>query len=182
MLNVYYFRATPPLGATEPLLSEMNDAFETVVLNKVKAIQNIWVYHTSREWKNLTNGVDLFVDGTVVRGDTDSALTAALPSFVSMGFILRRESLVTRNGYKRICGLNDNDVTGNEYVGSMTPIHALEEGLASDLMYGLATIAEPIIVKRPITPPVEEYLYSSIGSASFRGVGTQNTRKAGRGV
>lgn len=182
ILNVYYFRATPPLGATEPLLSEMNDQFETVVLDKVRAIQVGGLQHTSREWKNLSNGVDLFVDGTVLAGTGAGGAPEYEPSFVSAGFILRRESLVTRNGYKRFAGMNSDNITGNTWVGSMTPITAIEEALASDLSYGLATIAEPIIVKRPFVPPVDTYLYASIGSASFRGIGTQNTRKAGRGI
>lgn len=182
ILNVYYFRGTPPLGATEPLLSEMNDAFFGTVLEPVLDLQSQLIEHVSREWKNLTNGTDLFVDGTVYSGVNSVPSGAASPSFVSAGFILRRESLTTRNGYKRFAGLLEGQISGNTYVGDATVISNIEAGLASDLMFGLATIAEPIIVKRPFTPPVASYVYASIGSASFRGIGTQNTRKAGRGI
>lgn len=182
ILNVYYYRITPPLGIVGTFLSELNDAFETTVLTPVRAIQANVLTHVSREWKNLSNGVDLFVDGTVLAGTRGSGGSTLLPSFVSAGFILRRESLVTRNGYKRIAGLVEEDVTGNTWVGDMGDIADIEAGLAADLVYGLATAAEPIIVKRPIVPPVSSYDYASIGSASFRGIGTQNTRKAGRGI
>lgn len=182
ILNVYYFRASPPLGATEPLLSEMNDDFENKVINQVIKIQSAHLVHTSREWKNLSNGVDLFVDGTNIAGLKAGPVGDLAPSFVSAGFILRRESLVTRNGYKRIAGLVEQDISGNDWVGSAIDIASIESGLAADLVYGLATVAEPVIVKRPIVPPVASYVYASIGSASFRGVGSQNTRKAGRGI
>lgn len=182
ILNVYYFRGTPPLGATEPLLSEMNDAFMDLVLTPILDLQNAALSHVSREWKNLTNGTDLFVDGSVVDGVNAVGSGAASPSFVSAGFILRRESLVTRNGYKRFAGLLEGQLSGNTYVGDATVISNIEVGLAADLPFGLVTIAEPIIVRRPFTPPVESYEYASIGSASFRGIGTQNTRKAGRGI
>lgn len=182
ILNVYYYRITQPLGLSDGYLGDINDAWEDLVLSKVKVIQSQYLSHVSREWKNLSNGVDLFVDGTVVPGTHSSGATEQEPSFVSAGFILRRESLVTRNGYKRFSGLSSDQVDGNTSVipsGQITPI---ETALASDISLGLVSVAEPVIVKRPIVPPVSSYVYASIGSASFRGIGTQNTRKAGRGI
>lgn len=182
ILNVYYYRITATLGLADGYLSDLNDTFEDVVLNPVLALQSQYLSHVSREWKNLSNGVDLFVDGSVLPGLNTSAAVNQEPSFLSAGFILRRESLVTRNGYKRFAGLTSDQVDGNTSVISSTIISNIETGLASDLTIGLATVAEPVIVKRPISPPVASYLYASIGSASFRGIGTQNTRKSGRGI
>lgn len=182
ILNVYYYRVTSVTPLEGGYLSFMNDSWEGGVLNNVKIIQTPELLHLSREWRNLTNGTDLFVDGSVVPG-VDPASTASLtPSFTSLGFLLQRESLVTRNGYKRYGGISEGNISGNTYVGGMGTIHDIEVGLAADLTAGIVTIAEPVIVKRPIAVPVTTYLYSSIGSAIFRGVGTQNTRKAGRGV
>lgn len=182
LLNVYYYRFIPLTAIMDGGLSLFNDAWEAAVLDKVRAIQLTVVQHTSREWKNLSNGVDLFVDGTVVNGLRSGDANAYEPSFVSAGFILRRESLVTRNGYKRIGGLSSSDINGNDWVGEGTAIPEIEVALASDLSVGLIPSLEPIIVKRPIVPPVESYQYASIGSSSFRGIGTQNTRKKGRGI
>lgn len=182
ILNVYYYRVTSVTPLAGDYLSSMNDSWEGGVLDNVKIIQTPELLHLSREWRNLTNGTDLFVDGSVVPG-VDPASTASLtPSFTSLGFLLQRESLVTRNGYKRYGGISEGNISGNTYVGGMGTIHDIEVGLAADLTAGIITIAEPVIVKRPIAVPVTTYLYSSIGSAIFRGVGTQNTRKAGRGV
>lgn len=182
VLNVYYYRFILALGSEDGYLELLNSEWEADVLPKITQIQNDALLHNSREWRNLSNNVDLFVDGTVVPGVNAAADTAREPSFVSAGFLLRRESLVTRNGYKRFAGLSEQDISGNTWIGAPIYITNLETALAQDLSIGLIPSAEPVIVKRPIVPPVSSYVYASIGSASFRGVGTQNTRKAGRGV
>lgn len=182
ILNVYYYRFIPLTTIADGGLALFNTAWEDVVLSALLPLQVAGLSHVSREWKNLTNGVDLFVDGTVINGSRAGGSSEWAPSFVSAGFILRRESLVTRNGYKRIAGLNSNDVSGNNYVGSSTFITDIEAALAADLNIGIIPSLEPIIVKRPIVPPVVSYDYASIGSASFRSIGTQNTRKAGVGI
>jgi len=182
ILNVYYYRVTPALGIADGYLEILNDYWEDNVLDPILQVQVDGLQHLSREWKNLSNNVDLFVDGTVLVGANATAPATYLPSFVSLGFLLQRESLVTRNGYKRFAGLQDTFVSGNTWVGSPTSITDIETALAADLNIGIISSAEPVIVKRPIVVPVGSYLYSSIGSARFRTVGTQNTRKAGRGI
>lgn len=182
MLNVYYYRVTAALGLTGDYLSQLNDDWQDIVGDAVRDIQNDGVSHNSREWRNLTNGTDLFTDSTIFVGQNGTVETRRMPSYVSAGFMLQRESLVTRNGYKRFAGIDDADVTGNVWTIDPAKITAVESALASDLSLGLATAAEPIIVKRPFDVPVASYVYASIGGASFRSLGTQNTRKAGRGV
>lgn len=179
-LNVYYYRVTAVAGLFDGYLDDLNADWETRVLTPVTALQTDILVHTQREWRNLSNGVDLFVDSTEVPGQETGSSTA--PSFTSYGFMLVRESLVTRNGYKRFAGIPDALIDGNNYVGIASWLTDVEVGLASDLTIGLVSVAEPVIVKRPIDTPAGEYLYSSIGSASFRGIGTQNTRKPGRGI
>lgn len=181
-LNVYYYRVTAPLGLSDGYLADINDWWDDNVLSKIKVVQNVAVEHLSREWRNLSNGTDLFVDSTLVGGEHSATASTILPSFISFGFLLQRESLVTRNGYKRFVGVTDDQVSGNDYVGDTGDMDDIATALASDVTIGLATLAEPVIVKRPIVVPVSSYVYSSIGSATFRGIGTQNTRKAGRGV
>jgi len=182
VLNVYYYRVNGVTPLADPYLEAMSNWFETTVLPAVIAIQSDALSHVSREWRNLTNGADLYTNTSVVPGGISTPSAGNSPSYVSAGFILRRESLVTRNGYKRFAGIPESQIMGNTWVQSPTEIAALEEALASDIFVSLVTIAEPVIVKRPIVVPVTEYDYASIGSAQFRGLGTQNTRKAGRGV
>jgi hypothetical protein len=182
ILNVYYYRVTATLGLADPYLSDLNSYWEDNVLDPIIQIQGDGLVHQSREWRNISNGTDLFVESTAVPGANSVAESSELPSYVSLGFLLQRESLATRNGYKRFAGLTENFVEGNTWTGSTTSIDNIETALAGDLNIGILAVAEPVIVKRPIVVPVGSYIYSSIGSASFRGLGTQNTRKAGRGV
>lgn len=182
VLNVYYYRITAITGLFDGYLSELNDYWDANVLLPICDIQSDGLAHNSREWRNISNGVDLFVDGTVVEGRLTTTEGAETPSYLSAGFLLQRESLATRNGYKRFAGIPEASVQGNTYVGLGADILTLQTALAGDLNIDLFSVAEPVIVKRPIVVPVEDYIYSSIGSAIFRGLGTQNTRKAGRGV
>lgn len=182
VLNVYYYRVAPVTGIADPYLDNLNTLWEDSVLDAVRSIQTDYILHVSREWRNLTNGTDLFVDSTVLPGSIPVAEALTTPSFTSAGFLLQRESLVTRNGYKRFAGLSEENIRGNTIIGLDTQIADIENQLAADLVAGLITLAEPIIVKRPITVPTGVYEFARIGSAQFRGLGTQNTRKAGRGV
>lgn len=182
VLNVYYYRVVAPTGLFDGYLNDFNSWFTAAVIDKVVDLQVDELSHVSREWRNMTNGVDLLTDGSVINGSQSVSPAALMPSYVSLGFLLQRESLTTRNGYKRFAGIGDATIEGNTVPLPNASITAVEAALAADIMVGLAAVAEPIIVKRPIQAPVASYLYSSIGSATFRGVGTQNTRKAGRGV
>lgn len=182
VLNVYYYRVTAVLGIADPYLEQLNAWWEDTVLAAVLKVQVDALTHNSREWRNLSNNTDLFSANDVIPGEVSVSDAVSMPSFASLGFLLRRESLVTRNGYKRFAGLPDDAVSGNTWTGSVGDLTGIEVALASDLQIGLVAVAEPVIVKRPITAPVASYDYASIGSAQFRGIGTQNSRKAGRGV
>jgi len=182
VLNVYYYRVTSITGLGADYLSALNDIWEATVLDPILAIQLSSLVHVSRDWRNLSNGIDLFTAVEDIVGEVAFSTAIQTPSYVSAGFMLRRETLETRNGYKRFAGLPDDAIAGNNWTGTGADIEAIETALAADLIGGLITLAEPVIVKRPITPPVTTYVYSSIGSATFRGLGTQNTRKQGRGV
>lgn len=182
VLNVYYYRITSLTGLSDPYLPTLNDWWEETVLPPILAVQSGNLGHMAREWRNMTNGTDLFIQSDAIFGD-EAGSGNNLPSYVSWGFMLQRESLVTRNGYKRIAGLVESMVEGNQPdSGTVALLDNVADVLAQDIVVGLATVAEPIIVKRPIVAPVASYDYSSIGGASFRGLGTQNTRKKGRGI
>jgi len=160
----------------------MNDFWEDNVLPPILELQVNDLTHVSREWRNLSNGIDLFVQADVIPGIPSGGAEAST-SYLSWGFMLVRETLATRNGYKRFAGVPEGFYSGNFANPAIAPeLEAVEEALALDIMAGIVTLAEPVIVRRPIEPPVGVYTYSSVGSAQFRGLGTQNTRKAGRGV
>lgn len=181
-LNVYFYRSTSVAPMDNSTYDVILDWFEDNIIQNVRNVQADDLVHTGLQIINMTNGIDFVDRPESVAGSQTVAGSALLPSYVSVGFKLIRESLVTRNGYKRFAGLFDDQVTGNTFNGDPGQIADIETALAADIVEGLATICEPVIVRHPIgSPPVASYTYSSIGAAQLVGVGTQNTRKAGRG-
>lgn len=181
-LNVFYYRMVSIVDLGDDYLSDLNIMYETQVMDLALPLQSSDLLHVAREWKNLSNNLDLYTNTTVVPGES-AAGGAVMPSYVSWGFMLQRSTLATRNGFKRLAGVTDGAVEGNLPIAGAIPLlNAYAATLAADLMAGIVSVAEPVIVKRPITPPVGAYIYSSVNEASFRALGTQNTRKSGRGI
>lgn len=183
VLNVFYYRITSITGLDNTAYEVMADWFEADWVQLVKGLQTPDLVHTSIEIRNMSNGLDFYSLPINVPGIDNTGGAVSSPSYVSLGFKLIRESLATRNGYKRIGGLSDANIAGNTFTFPNGTIRAaIEAFLASDWIEGVVTLAEPVIVKRPIVVPAGTgYVYASIGAAQYTQLGTQNTRKAGRG-
>lgn len=178
LLNVYYYRYILVAGATNDIYPSLADWFEDNIIANVILVQNDVLVHSEIDIRNLTNGVDIYERPISIPGDVVEASTGWQPSYVSINFKLVRESLVTRNGNKRLGGLCESMIAGNTFTFPSGAQASIEAALADDVTLGATVTFEPIIVKRPIgSPPVASYQYSSIGAAQFTRLGTQNTRK-----
>ena len=181
-LNIYYYRVTSITGLGGTYLEDIGDWFDTNVVDKVRKIQMAgYSFRGDLELRNLTNATDFFIKAR----DNDGLETTGqpLPPFVTLGWRLNREGLTTRNGYKRFGPISEARMNFNTFTPAAgSDITDITAALAADIILGLVTVCEPVIVKRPIPIPATGYVYNSIGSATFRGVGTQNTRKVGRGI
>jgi hypothetical protein len=156
--------------------------FDVDVVENVAEIQMSNLLHVSREVRNLSNGLDFAINSAVIPGGMSTDTHQELNSFTSAGFLLQRSSLATRNGYKRVGGLSETDVVGNDWVGETTRLDDIEGALSMVITAELGVTFQPIILKAGSDPLVEDPIYSNVSSASFRGIGTQNSRKPGRGV
>lgn len=178
LLNVYYYRVTSITGLSEPYLEALADWFTENVVEEVRRIQNQYLTHTVLQVRNLSNNLDFYEDPIQQVGYIGVAPDGALPSWMTVNFKLVRESLATRNGSKRYSGLVESLSAGNAYSLTEPQKEAISAVLAEDILLGVVTVAEPVIVRRPIDPPVgTSYTYASIGSALYTKFGTQNTRK-----
>lgn len=182
-LNVYHFRVTSITGLAGNYLELFADFIENPITVSIAAVQISSYNYEDIEARNLSNGLDFFAKPlTLTGGITDSGANG-VPSFVSMGWQLVRESLATRNGYKRYAGLSDTLLVDNLYAISALEEAQIRSVLALDWVEGVVTVGEPIIWGSPRSAaPVGSYVYSSIGDAIYKNVGTQNTRKPGRGI
>jgi len=182
VLNIYYYRIITIAGLGSDYLELVADWFEDNVIAAVVQEQIGQLSHDLISTRNLSNGIDFYEKPIDTVGTLTADANGQAPSYVSLGFKLIRESLVTRNGYKRFSGLADARIQGNTYFGDEEDIAAIEDALAADIVIGAVSVAEPVIVKRPLAAaPIASYEYSSIGSSQMVGLGSQNTRKPGRG-
>lgn len=182
VLNVYHYRCTEVSPTPTDPYGNLLDMFDVDVVENVAEIQMSNLLHVSREVRNLSNGLDFAINSAVIPGGMSTDTHQELNSFTSAGFLLQRSSLATRNGYKRVGGLSETDVVGNDWVGETTRLDDIEGALSMVITAELGVTFQPIILKAGSDPLVEDPIYSNVSSASFRGIGTQNSRKPGRGV
>lgn len=178
LLNAYYYRVTSLTGLAGDYLEVLADWFEEDIMTVIRSFQSNTLVHTTLSLRNLSNNLDFYEVNVNATGSENPGAGAEAPSFVTVGFQLIRETLATRNGYKRYSGLIEQRLSGNTYAFSSGVQANVENALAADIVLGLVTVAEPVIYRRSGPAPVgTSYTYASIGDAVYRGVGTQNTRK-----
>ena len=106
VLNIYFYRITSITGIGGTYLADFADWFEDHIVTPVAELQCDGLTHRAIQLDNLTNELDTHTKTISVSGAISSDDSTRAPSYVSVGFKLNRESLATRNGYKRFGGLS----------------------------------------------------------------------------
>lgn len=181
--NVYYYQAFTMTGEA-PLQIYAEDilaAFFTTVLTPLLAIQAVSLEHIEVEFFNMsfqqeevTQTWDVPLQGTVA-GEY-------MPANVAYSFKLQRYSRVVRNGAKRISGVPEVATQGGRLLNPayQTVVSAAANAFAQPLTVegdSVDALLNPVIVRVPSNPGVVPTVFSTITEGSFRGFGTQNTRK-----
>lgn len=158
--------------------------YATEWANRFKTIQHnefSWVKFTLDNVTNPAEGAE-FVPDPPIEGDKSGE---AMPPFVSLSFRMNRGNRLTRNGYKRIAGLAEGDVTEGLFIlgagANAASVSAIETFLTQPFGDG-DFIFDSVIVGR------DEDGAPDLGRINFPtstqvqvAVTTQNTRKFGRG-
>lgn len=116
-----------------------------------------------------------FVDGGLVSGD-------CCPPTICWDFTLLRGGAGERNGYKRFAGVPESlQLNGVGTSGAIINNNAFAPHLAASLTI-VAEVYAPVIRRTKVhkvnkNPPV----YYTTASATYAGIGTQNSRKFGHG-
>lgn len=136
--------------------------------------------------RNLTNPLEIWL------GISDNLSAGAvsgdcLPPYASWGIILRRSTTATRNGYKRFWGVPESLQLNGEPAGSAI---AYLPGFADSIGATMPLTAigsppidiqlSPVIVRKDITGGL--IASQPVYDGQFRSIGTQNSRKFGRGM
>lgn len=183
-LNVFFYEVdtlTDP-GANPFAWSE---AYAEDFRTQVMAIQSTGVILNRINWENLTNGVEIAEFSTNKQGARSGD---QLPSSVAFGFILRRSTGVTRNGYKRFVGVHDGAVNGNIVSMDATQRANAEEWLQTGFLGldydggGNNVQLTPVIIGRTKNGQgvyeIDLSKKNYVADAQLRGtVSTQNSRK-----
>ncbi len=187
ILNVYHFEVTVLGSAVD--YQDMADAFQTQYVLEIQALQSNSLMHTSTIIKNLTNGLDIFEDPSSILG-TDTATPG--PSFAALQFRLLRATALTRHGAKRIGGLTEAIIDGNNInVAFTNPINDVATVMAAGVVVSASTdesfTLKPVIVGRypagdPNAGQLDLSKVNDVASAQFVRLTTQTTRRAGRGA
>lgn len=190
--NVYFYRVVavpvPPEG--ENVYDYALQRFNAGVGIPMRAIQSTSCVHTIYRVDNLSNGVDFFERAINVAGVVGEQPS---PSYNALNFVLRRATLLTRNGSKRVGGIGEAASNGNTCTIDPTQLQDYADGVAEGLLTADATPdqwAESVIIGRVlVTDPDGKETYeldltkvNLIQSAGFTAMSTQRSRKAGKGV
>lgn len=136
--------------------------------------------------RNLSDPDEIYIG---IPEDTSAGAVAGdcMPPYVSWGFLLRRTTAATRNGYKRFWGVPESL---QEDGVPTTAAALLLPGIATSLANGFDLEVAgtpainpqfyPVIVRKDNTGAL--VASQRVASGQFRSIGTQNTRKFGRGM
>lgn len=188
VLNVYHYR----MVALEPLVdyNDLDVAFDSIVLSVVETCQSGAVTHTRLIIQNLTNGLDIY-EG--IHSETGDRAANAASSILAYGFRLNRTTALTRHGHKRIAGVDEGDLVGNDPVAlfKTSNLDLAATAFAADIVRTGTVdhdlVAEPVIIGRfpqghAQAGQLDLSKVNPVASAQFIRVTSQTTRRAGRGV
>lgn len=182
--NILHYRVVSITGLAGDYLSVMNTWILDNLVAEFVNIQNSGVEYDDVTAKNLTNGLDFAVASSASVGTVSSTDATRLPSWLNFSFKKIRESLATRNGWVRLTGIAESQHSGNDITVTGGVVADIENAISQDVVIGIATIAEPVILKRPLPTIVPNtHIYSSVGDCIMNTkIGSQGSRKPGVGV
>lgn len=176
VLNVYYYlQISGVLGNA----ADMYSAWNTLVYPAILEIQASGLTHVSTTVRNLDDLADFDLVPRVP-ADPGHYLSPGDLKFVAASFMLHRQTLAVRNGWKRFGGLPDNEiVNGAPSVGYLAGLNALAVVLDDNIAGTSGAVYEPRIMRKVTDPVLHITTYTDfpMGLAEFRGITTQNTRK-----
>lgn len=162
------------------------DAWYTQMVGALQPITSSEVVWDGADILNLTSPDEIW-SGNPTDASAGAVSGDSCPPFVSWGFLLRRTTRATRNGYKRFWGVPESMNLNGEPTGAaaLLLIDVLDFLgnaiiLAPNPPFFDGCALEPVIVRKDGTGAL--LASQPVTGAEFRAIGSQNTRKIGRGM
>ena len=154
----------------------------------VRGCQSTTLEYESVLFENLNNWDVEFKNYIPSVTLTGGIASASMPTFNAFSIELLRVTRSTRNGSKRIGCIPEAWITGNilTNAGGITAVDlatvALGQGWDFEDAFGVPLASfDPVITNKPVghAPPT---IVNPVNGAQYKGLGTQGTRKLGRGI
>lgn len=184
VLNVYFYKIVSQTGA--PVLNNMSAQIEAWMIAEflppILAAQTDGTLHVRVDIDNMMAFETEFVSVTYDESPQGVAVEQYASASAAWSFQLIRQLRTTRHGSKRIPGIPESYVSNNVATGSgVTATTNLAAHLGSqielDTGTGIVMQLAPVIAKTPVFPATIPSVFNNVLSASYRGVGSQNSRK-----
>jgi len=176
-LNVYHYRQ---MNAGDDQAAALTGAFVSTVLPTILGQQATLVTHLSVEAFSHEDLSDFYTD-VLVSDNAGLEAGQALPPYACWSFEYLRSTRAVRNGAKRFVGVPESlQANGEAVAGELAALASLATVLGDPLVVGGVTF-NPVIVHKMLTEPFTWTAYPILG-VEYKGIGTQNTRKFGRGA
>lgn len=186
-LNIFHYEwgSNEPAPGLPTIGQEIIDAYAVDFVAAIQNLISVQVAFYGVKIINLSNP-DEFFESDFTTPVAGAVSGDCLPPFASWGFQLNRATRTTRNGYKRFPGVAESSqVNGVATSGAISTANAIAAllGVQQDFV-----VASPGTLEFSLSPKIvrkdeagELVLVNDVISASFKGIGSQNTRKFGRG-
>lgn len=185
VLNVYYYRKR--VGEPDPDAQGVGLGFELDVIDTMLQFQHTSLEHQEVEVRELLT-LDNFANVPVAKFGTRGG--NASTNFVALSVRINRGTRETRNGFKRIGGMLEDDKVQNffdqTYVDAF--VAAMNVPMLSITDTIETSILDLVIIRKtapgsPVILPEDEWIYNPTTSiVASRTVRHQNTRLIGRGA
>lgn len=176
VLNTYWYREQ---GGSNDVAADLGLAFEANLANEIAAVQHVDVAYTLiKVTPVFGTGVEFNLTPQVTAG---TATGTPMPSFMAASIRLDRSTNEVRNGWKRYCGLAEENVGATSFSGAYNGVlNALGTKLELTLNASPFFFI-PVIVRKPFSTKAQEAFYTitDVGNTTtLNRPTTQNTRKS----
>lgn len=184
ILNVYYLEVTATTGT--PVLNSMPAEVELWMdgwlFSEMLPVQSNQLTHVKVTVNNLADYEEEFVEVPYEAAYQGGAVSDYQASGVAWSFQLTRLFRTTRNGRKSIAGVPENLTTANAASAGAVPLlAALAAAMDNPPAIGAGgdneIFVRLVIPKTPVPPATIPTIFNPVSTVTFRGIGSQNSRK-----
>lgn len=185
ILNIYWFQvgSMTTVSGLLPMADDIETWWRTTFLPPITSIQTNVLTHARLEIDNISDFELEYLNIVMDSPPTGQANSPYAASAVAYSFQLVRSTRVTRHGSKRIAGVPEAYIDNNQLVSTYVD----DVGAVAELLGGTQTVPFgsgetmtllPVIAKSTTgSPPPLPTVFNPVLSATFRGIGSQNSRK-----